>query len=70
MTTGLERGIGRKGLEMASREYLTKEDFRYEMQHYATKEDLAQLEARLVKWMVGSTVAATGFAVLIERLTT
>ncbi len=59
---------------MASHEYLTKEDFRYEMQHHATKEDLAQLEARLVKWMVGlmvgATVAATGFAVLIERLTT
>ena len=58
---------------MATSDYLTKEDFRYEMQHYATKEDLAQLEARLVKWMVGlmvgATVAATGFAVLIERLT-
>ena len=61
-------------LDMVAREYLTKEDFRYEMQHYATKEDLAQLEARLVKWMVGlmvgATMAATGFAVLIERLTT
>ena len=59
---------------MASTEYLTKADFRYEMQHYATREDLTQLEARLVKWMVGlmvgATVAATGFAVLIERLTT
>ena len=65
---------GRNFPEMASREYLTNEDFRYEMQHYATKEDLAQLEARLVKWMVGlmvgATAAATGFAVLIERLTT
>ena len=41
--------------------------------HYATKADIANLEARLVKWMVGLMVgavaAATAFAVLIERIT-
>ena len=74
METNASKHIAWNCPEMTTREYLTKEDFRYEMQHYATKEDLAQLEARLVKWMVGlmvgATVAATGFAVLIERLTT
>lgn len=39
----------------------------------ATKEDIANLEARLIKWMVGlmlgSIVAATAIATLIERLT-
>ena len=39
----------------------------------ATKEDIANLEARLIKWMVGlmlgSVVAATAIATLIERLT-
>ena len=39
----------------------------------ATKEDLANLETRLIKWMVGlmigATVAATAFATLIERIT-
>ena len=57
---------------MTTVEYLTKDDFHREMGHYATKEDLAQLEARLVKWMVGlmvgSAVAATALAVLVERL--
>jgi hypothetical protein len=41
--------------------------------HYATKADIANLEARLVKWMVGlmigSVAAATALAVLVERLT-
>ena len=39
----------------------------------ATKEDLANLETRLIKWMVslmvGAIVAATAFATLIERIT-
>ena len=39
----------------------------------ATKEDLAKLEARLIKWMVGvmvaSIVAASAVATLVERLT-
>ncbi len=43
-------------------EYLTRDEFRSEMQHYATKEDLAHLETRLIKWMVGSMLAAAGIA--------
>ena len=42
-------------------------------EHLATKADLAGLEARLVKWMVGlmmgAVVAATAIATLIERIT-
>ena len=40
---------------------------------FATKEDLARLETRLVKWMVGlmlgAAMLATAFATLIERPT-
>ncbi|MYC37903.1 MAG: hypothetical protein F4X66_13470 [Chloroflexi bacterium] len=42
-------------------------------EHLATKADLAALEDRLVKWMVGlmlgAVVAATAIATLIERIT-
>ena len=41
--------------------------------YYASKADLAELKSDLIKWMVGlmvgATAAATGFAVLIERIT-
>ena len=54
-------------------EYLTRDEFHREMQHYATKADLAAMETRLVKWMVGmmvgAIIAATAFATLVERLT-
>lgn len=30
--------------------------------HYATKEDLAKLETRLVKWMVGMMLGSAGLA--------
>ena len=40
---------------------------------FATRADLANLETRLIKWMVGlmvgSIVAASSIAVLVERLT-
>ena len=40
--------------------------------HYATKEDLAKLETRLIKWMVGvllgSAAVATTLAIFIQRL--
>ena len=40
---------------------------------YASKADLAELKADLIRWMIGLMVgapaAATGFAVLIERIT-
>ena len=41
---------------------MTREDLRNELRHYATKEDLAQMETRLVKWMIGLVVAAAGVA--------
>ena len=41
--------------------------------YYASKADLAELKADLIKWMIGlmigASAAATGFAVLIERIT-
>ena len=41
--------------------------------NFATKADLAELETRLTKWMVGlmvgATVAASSIAVLTQRLT-
>ncbi len=43
-----------------------------QLQHYATKEDLAKLETRLTRWMVGiligSSIAATSIAVLVQSL--
>ena len=58
---------------------LTREDLRHELRHYATKEDvanlradMAEMETRLIKWIVGSVLAATGIAVaasvLVQRL--
>ncbi|MCY3957589.1 MAG: hypothetical protein OXG65_04770 [Chloroflexi bacterium] len=55
---------------------LTRNDLRNELdrtlQHYATKADLADLradlhalEARLIKWMLGLMLSATGLAVAI-----
>ena len=37
---------------------ITRTDLRAELGHYATKEDLASLETRLVKWIVGQMLAA------------
>ena len=55
---------------------LTRDDLRDELdrtlRHYATKADLADLradlhalEARLIKWMLGLMLSATGLAVAI-----
>ncbi|MYC30984.1 MAG: hypothetical protein F4X65_12975 [Chloroflexi bacterium] len=56
---------------MSNEERLVRLETRQET--LATKEDIANLEARLIKWMVGlmlgSIVAATAIATLIERLT-
>ena len=42
-------------------------------EHLATKADLAQMETRLIKWIVGAVLASAAIAVavatLIERLT-
>ena len=55
---------------------LTKEDFLRELQHYATKEDLANLRADLFKWMAGllagmvlvGIAAAASFAIQLFSL--
>ena len=64
-------------MTMLSETPATKSDIvalRDEMRtYYASKADLAELKSDLVKWMiglmVGAAAAATGFAVLIERIT-
>ena len=47
--------------------------FEDRLANFATKADLAELETRLIKWMVGlmvgATVAASSIAVLTQRLT-
>ena len=50
------------------------EGLRYEIRtYYASKADLAEMKSELIKWMVGlmfgAAAAATGLAVLIERIT-
>ena len=56
----------------ANAEYLTKDEFHREMRHYVTKSDLAQMEMRLVKWMVGAMFASAGIAataaMVVQRL--
>ena len=57
---------------VADAEYLTKDEFHREMRRYVTKSDLAQMEMRLVKWMVGAMLASGGIAaavtVVVQRL--
>ena len=50
---------------MADGGYLTKDDFRREMRRYPTKEYLAQMEARLVRWMAGLMFASAGIAAAV-----
>ena len=49
-----------------------REELENHLRHYATKEDLAKLETRLTRWMVGiligSSIAATSIAVLVQSL--
>ena len=58
---------------MASMEQpITRSELREEMaimlQHYATKEDLAALETRLVKWMVGMMMGGMAIAAAIASV--
>ena len=50
---------------------VTRSELREELRHYATKADLAELETRLVKWMVGMVlggmVAAAAVASAISN---
>ena len=51
---------------------ITRSELREELKHYATKEDLAKLETRLIKWMVAqllaAIIAASGIAVAIQQV--
>ncbi len=50
----------------------TRSELREELRHHATKADLANLETRLIKWMVGlmvsSIVAASAAAVVVQNI--
>ena len=52
--------------------YTTREELRDELRHYATKADLAQMETRLTRWMIGmmlgSIVAASSASLVIQRI--
>ena len=58
---------------VASDSPLTKAELRAELKHYAAKADLAELETRLIKWMVGlmvgSIAIASSIALAVQRLT-
>ena len=49
-----------------------REEIQVQLRHYATKSDLAELETRLIKWMIGmmlgSVTMATTLAIFIQRL--
>ncbi len=42
---------------------VTLEGLRQELKHYATKADLSQMEARLVKWLAGIVLGSAGLAI-------
>lgn len=51
---------------------ITRSELREELRHYATKADLAQMETRLTRWMVGmmlgAIVAASSASLVIQRI--
>ena len=51
---------------------VTRTELREELRYYATKADLANLETRLIKWMVGlmisAVVAASAVAVMVQNI--
>ena len=51
---------------------VTRTELREELGHCATKADLANLETRLIKWMVGlmvsAVVAASAVAVVVQNI--
>jgi hypothetical protein len=78
MTTS-EQPITRSELREDLQHCATKEDLRDELRHYVTKadiadvrDDMARMETRLVKWMVGimfgAVALSTSMAVVIQRL--
>lgn len=67
-----EQPITRSELREELQHHATKEVLRDELRHYATKVDMAQMETRLVKWMVGimfgAAALSTSIALVIQRL--
>ena len=51
---------------------VTRTELREELHHLATRADLAKLETRLIKWMVGlmvsAVVAASAVAVVVQNI--
>ena len=68
--------MGKVSLDVDITQIVIRNEFdrlRQEIQdHYATKEDLAKLETRLVKWIVGMMIASAGLAatlaIFLQRL--
>ena len=44
------------------------EEVRHELSRYATKEDVAQMETRIIKWMVGVMIAGMAVAASLAAL--
>ena len=61
-----------RSLPLEERMTVLETEFRTELKHLATKEDMRALETRLVKWMIGAvaTSALLGAALVtaIDRL--
>lgn len=56
---------------MASMEQpITRSELREELRHYATKEDLAAMETRMVKWMVGMMMGGMAISAAIASVIT
>ena len=57
---------------MAEGHPITRAELREELQHYATKADVANLEARMVKWIagfvLGGVTAAVGLTAVVVRV--
>ena len=49
---------------------ITRSELREELRHYATKEDLAAMETRMVKWMVGMMMGGMAIAAAIASVIT
>ncbi len=51
---------------------ITRAELREEIQHYATKADVANLETRMVKWIagfvLGGVTAAVGLTAVVVRV--
>ena len=47
---------------------ITRSELREELMHYATKGDLAQMETRLIKWMIGMMLGAAAVAAAIGSI--